>query len=120
MKEVKGSSVAQTAYGKKLDTPITYDFTYNAYESGEELVNAKDELTLDEQVKVRNTERLSTARQKALQKALDDAGIVRPTIENDDQLRLKNMLAVLMSSKKFDEATARQIAADTLGLAWAE
>lgn len=120
MKEIKGSSVAQTAYGKKLDTPITYDYIYNAYENGDELVAAKDELTIDEQVKFRNNERLSNARQKSLQAALDAAGIVKPTIENDDQLRLRDMFKVLMSSKRYDEATARELAATTLGLSWAE
>lgn len=111
-----GSSTANTAYGKKLDTGIEYDFSYAAYESTDELVAAKDELTLEDQLKVRNTERLNNARAKALQAALDAAGIVRPDIKNDEQLRLREMLKVLMSSGRFDEATAKGVAETTLGL----
>ena len=111
-----GSSTANTAYGKKLDAGIEYEFSYAAYESTDELVAAKDELTLEDQLKVRNTERLNNARAKALQAALDAAGIVRPDIKNDEQLRLREMLKVLMSSGRFDEATAKGVAETTLGL----
>jgi len=111
---------AETAYGKKLDTAIEYSYTFTAYQNGDELVAAKDELTLDEQVKVRNVERQSNARQKALAAALDAAGIVKPTIENDEQLRLRDMYKVLMSSKRYTEEQARELAATTLGLTWAE
>lgn len=111
---------AETAYGKKLESPIDYTYTFDVYADGAELQAAKDELTLDEQVKVRNTERQSNARQKALAAALDAAGIVKPTIENDEQLRLRDMFKVLMSSKRYTEEAARELAATTLGLTWAE
>jgi hypothetical protein len=120
MESKTGTSTANTAYGKALPAPIEYTFDYSVYESNDELVAAKDELTLDEQRKVRNTERLSNARQKALQAALDKAGIVRPDIKNDEQLRLREMVKVLMSSGRFDEATARGVAETTLGLKFAE
>ena len=120
METKTGTSTANTAYGKALATPITYEFSYNTYETNDELVAAKDELTLDEQRKVRNTERLNNARAKALQAALDKAGIVRPDIKTDEQLRLREMFKVLMSSGRFDEATARSVAASTLSLTWAE
>jgi hypothetical protein len=120
METKNGKSTANTAYGKSLPEAIEYTFEYNVYESNDELVAAKDELTLDEQRKVRNTERLNNARAKALQAALDKAGIVRPDIKTDEQLRLREMLKVLMSSGRFDEATAKGVAASTLGLTWAE
>jgi hypothetical protein len=120
MENKTGTSEAKTAYGKVLDTPIAYTYDYSIYANGAELVAAKDELTIDEQVKVRNSERQINARQKALKVALDAAGIVAPTLENDEQLRLREMFKVLMSSKRYDEATARTLAATTLGIEWTE
>lgn len=120
MQSKTGTSVAQTAYGKKLDSSISYDYTWTSYENIEEVKAANDLLTDDEIVKVRNTERQNNARQKALQAALDAAGIVKPTIENDEQLRLRDMFKVLMSSKRYTEDQARELAATTLGLSWAE
>jgi LPS O-antigen subunit length determinant protein (WzzB/FepE family) len=119
MENKTGKSEAKTAYGKTLDAPISYEYKWSTYANITELRDAKDELTDDEQVKVRNTERQNNARQKALQAALDAAGIVKPTIENDEQLRLRDMFKVLMSSKKYTEEAARELAASTLGLEWA-
>lgn len=120
MKTINDSSTTNTAYGNKLDTPIAYKFSYNAYETPNELTAANDQLTLDEQVKVRNDQRKSKARQAALTAALDAAGIVKPTIENDEQLRLREMFKVLMASKKYSEEQARALASTTLGIDWAE
>ena len=120
MENKTGKATANTAYGVKLDTPIVYDYKWTAYATIEELTAANDLLTADEQVKVRNTERQNNARQKALQAALDTAGIVKPTIENDEQLRLREMFKVLMASKRYTEEAARELASNTLGIAWAE
>lgn len=120
MENKTGKSIAETAYGKKLDAPISYEYSYSVYENGEQLSAAKDELTIAEQVKIRNTERLNNARQKALAAALDAAGIVKPTIENDEQLRLREMFKTLMSSKKYTEDAAKALAAQVLGIEWAE
>lgn len=127
MENKTGQSVATTAYGKKLDSPLTYDYAWTTYKNYDELVAAKDELTNDEQVKVRNTERQNNARQKALQAALDAAGIVKPTAENDPQIGLRDMFKTLQTAKipgtqerKYTDAQAREIAATTLGVDWAE
>lgn len=120
MENKTATSSAATAYGQKLDAPISYDYAWTTYADFAELAAAKDELTQDEQVKVRNTERQNNARQKALQAALDAAGIVKPTIENNEQLRLREMFKTLMSSKKYSEQAARDLAAQVLGIAWAE
>ena len=134
MENKNATANAATAYGKTLPSAIKYDYTWEAYQTTDELVAAKDELTLAEQVKIRNTERQQNARQKALQKAMDDAAkaftekngenvpnpFIKPTIENDEQLRLKDMYKVLMSSKKYSEEQARHIASQTLGITWAE
>ena len=120
MKEVTKSATTNTAYGKTLDTPITYDYTFSTYENFAEVQAANDTLTNDEQVKVRNNEKQSNARQKALTAALDAAGYVKPTIENDDQMKLREMYKILMATKKYDEQAARQLAATTVGVEWAE
>jgi hypothetical protein len=121
-----GQSVAEKAWGKKLDAPISYEYSYTTYESGEELVAAKDELTIDEQLKVRNSERQTNARQKALAVALDAAGIVKPTAENDSQIALRDMVKTLLTSKmpdgsrRYTEEKAREVASLNLGVEWAE
>ena len=117
MKSETFEAVAETAYGKKLDTPIPYSGSFDAYEAYSELVAAKDELKNDEQVKVRNAERKANARQKALQAALDAAGIVKPTAENDPQFRLKRMYDLYVANgSSHDEA--RNLASAALNIAW--
>jgi len=124
METKPGKSEAKTAYGKVLATPLTYEYKWTAYETDEELVAAKDELTLEEQRKTRNTERQNNARQKALQAALDAAGIVKPTAENDPQIGLRDMFKTLQTAKladgsrRYSDEEAKSIAATTLGVEW--
>jgi hypothetical protein len=113
-----GNATAKTAYGKVLDEAIPYQYQWDAYESIEEVRAANDLLTDAEVVKVRNTERQNNARQAKLTAELTARNINKPTLENDEQHRLKEMLKVLMSSKKYTEAEARELAATTLGLTW--
>ena len=120
MEKKTGSSVAKTAYGQKLANPIAYDYKWENFTGFAELEAAKQTLTEEEQVKVRNVEAQNNARAAALQVALDAAGIVKPTLDNDEQLRLREMFKVLMSSKKYTDDEARELAATTLGLSWAE
>lgn len=116
----ENTSVAKTAYGKVLEVPIEYSYKWKDYGEYNDVRQANDLLSDDEQVKVRNAERQAAARQASLTKALNDAGIEKPNLENDDQLRLREMFKVLMSSKKYTEERAREIAADQLGLTWAD
>jgi hypothetical protein len=111
-------STATTAYGKTLETPIPYSFNWTEYADGASLAAAGDGLSIEEQVKVRNVERKSKARQAALTAALDAAGIVKPDIKNDEQLRLKEFVKVLMSSGKYTDEQARALASSTLGVEW--
>lgn len=113
------SGVMENAYGKPLAAPIAFEGEYTAYASFQEVVDAKDELKPEEVVKVRNEQRKAAARQKAMQAALDAAGIVKPTLENDEQLRLKKMFDVLVANGT-PEATARTQAETILNLKWAE
>lgn len=120
MKEFSKNTSTQRAYNRNLDTKVPFSFKWKIYESEDELVAAGAQLTLKQQLKVVNAAAKQTARQASLTAALDAAGIVRPTIENDDQLRLKNMYTVLMSSKRYSEDEARELASNTLGIEWAD
>jgi hypothetical protein len=140
MIDKSGSSVASTAFGNKIDPPLPYDYKWSIYADGAELVAAKDELTIDEQVKVRNTERQNNARQKALATALDNAakawteanpngGInpyVKRTAENDPQVGLRDMFKTLQTAKlpdgsrRYTDEQAKAAASQMLGVEWAE
>ena len=120
MENKTANATAATAYGKALPQPIKYEYTWEVYQNIDEVKAKGDMLSDDEVIKVRNTERQQNARQKALQAALDAAGVVKPTIENDEQLRLRDMVKVLLSSKRYTEEQARQLASQTLGIQWAE
>lgn len=120
MENKTGTATAKTAYGKTLDSAITYDYKYSVYADIAEVKAANDLLTDDEIVKVRNTERQANARQKALTAALDAAGIVKPTLENSEQLQLQTVFKALMASKRYTEEAARALASQTIGVEWAE
>jgi hypothetical protein len=107
-----------TAYGKKLDNPVPYSYAWEEYANPAEMLAAGDGLSAEEQVKVRNVERKSKARQSALTAALEAAGISKPDIKTDEQLRLKEFVKVLMSSGKYTEDAARALASSTLGVEW--
>jgi len=119
MKTEKFDGVIENAYGKKLDSPIKYEGEYQGFESYEEAQKANELPTNTEIVDFLNTRRKANARQKSMQAALDAAGIVKPTLENDPQLQLKSIYNALVAAKKTHEE-ARQIASATLGVAWAD
>jgi hypothetical protein len=120
------ASVAETAYGEKLAQPIAYEYSWEVYENPEELKAANDQLTLAEQVKVRAAEAQANARQKALTAALEAAGIVKPTAENNEQVRLRDTYKMLMTAKladgspKYTPEQAREVASTVIGADWAE
>ena len=119
MKKVEESSAAENAYGKKLDTPVKYSFSFDAYETIEEIKTANDMPKDSEIVSFRNNQRKANARQQSLQAALDAAGIVRPTLENDEQLRLRKMYDIFVANGSSHEE-ARASASAALNLQWAE
>ena len=117
MKTELFESVAEVAHGKKLVKPIPYSGAFEVYDSYAEVVSANDLLSEKEVVDTRNRERRASARAKALQAALDAAGIVKPTLENDEQLRLKKMYEIFVASKKSHDE-ARALASAALGITW--
>jgi hypothetical protein len=120
MKEFTKNTSTQRAYNKDLPNKVPFTFSWKIYENEAEMLAAGAQMTPKQQLKAINAAAKQTARQASLTAALDAAGIVRPTIENDDQLRLKNMYTVLMSSKRYSEDEARELASNTLGIEWAE
>jgi hypothetical protein len=117
--ETKTGSFA-SARGQNFSPAVEFPFTVNLYETVEELTAAKDELTLEEQVKIRNAERITRARQAAQNAKLDEMGVEKQDINNNEQIRLREFTRVLLSSKKYTEEQARELAASTLGIDWAE
>lgn len=115
---------AKTAFNKVLPSPVPYEYSWEEYESDAELVTAKDEMTLEEQRKARNTDKQANARTKALNLALTAAGIVKPTAENDEQIRLADLFKTLMTAKSKDGQPlytvekARELASSMVGVEW--
>ena len=120
MKQNSETTKCESARNQKFDPPIDYSFDWTTYVDGPELVAAKDELNVEEQVKVRNAERKAKARAAALNAKLDALGIVKPTIENDEQMRLREMFKILKASGKHTDESARQVASTMLGIEWVE
>jgi len=118
MKTEQFTGTMENAYSKPLQTPIDFAGEYEAFEKYAEI--PANELPKEQEiVDFLNNKRKANARQKAMQIALDAAGIVRPTLENDEQLRLKKMYDIFIANKQTHEE-ARALAASSLGLVWAD
>jgi len=115
----KFSGVIENFYSKPLVPKLAYEAEYVKFLTEDEVRAAGEWPKNSEIVDGVNARRKATARQKAMQAAVDDAGIVRPTLENDDQLKLKGMVKILVAAGK-SEAEARDIASTTLGIAWTD
>lgn len=118
--------VIENAYGRPL--------TQNRFKDGNEAVKAikysaeyekvadydsiptKEMPDKEDILALVNNARKANARQKAMQKALDDAGVIKPTLEDDTELQIASIVKSLVASKKYDEAGARVVAKQMLGL----
>ncbi len=100
MKTEKLTGTIESAYGKKLDKPVNYEGTFEAYENVGEVRSANDMPSDDEVVSFRNTQKRNNTRQRLMQEALDKAGIVKPTLENSEELRYKNIYDALIAAGK--------------------
>jgi hypothetical protein len=109
-----------SARGQEFKPVLEFPVEFTLYEKTEELVAANDQLTLAQQMKVRNAERITRARQAAQNALLDSMGIEKQDINNNAQIRLREFYRVLMSSGHYDEEGAREFAAASLKTAWAE
>lgn len=118
MERKTATATVTQAYGKTLDKPITFEYGWDAYSNYAEVEAANDNLTNDEVVKVRNEQRKIASRQKTQTEQLTANGIVKPTLENDPQFRLRQMFNTIMANKTHSEEAARKAASDLLGIAW--
>ncbi len=86
MKAEPFSGTVENAYGEKLATPVKFTGTFQAYETAQEVKDAKDELSDEEIVTARNAQRKANARQKAMTEALEAAGISKPDPNSAEQI----------------------------------
>lgn len=108
--------------------PAAIDFAgdYEEFAEGDiEAVTAAKELPTDKElVEFVNAKRRANARQKAMLKALDDLGAIKPTLKNDDTLKLKQALATLMAQTlpngepRYTEEVAKAKVSEFLGIDW--
>lgn len=98
MKTETFESQAESGRGQKFDTPLKYSGDYTIYESVDELRKANDWPSDEDILEYRNTQRKLAARNKALNAALDAAGVIKPSIENSENLRLAGMVKILVAS----------------------
>jgi hypothetical protein len=117
MKREKFSGTIEQAYGKPLATAISYEAEYDLFENISEVRSANEYPSDSDVVKFLNAQKKANARQKATVAALDAAGIVKPTLENDSQFRLREMVKILVAAGK-SEDEARTLASATLGIEW--
>jgi hypothetical protein len=119
MKNETFTGTIENFYGKPVSPALTYEATVEKFETIDE-VKSKNEYPSDSEiVDFINAKRKANARQKAMQVAADGAGLVKPTLENDGQLRLKSMYKILIASGK-SESEARELASTVVGETWAE
>lgn len=106
LNEKTGKAVASRAHGKALSSftkadgspvasEIEYAYSWTEYADVESMQEAKEELTLAQQLKAVNAARKTTARQAANTLAVTAAGVIKPTAENDSQIRLKSVFVGL-------------------------
>jgi len=117
MKTEKFKGKIENAYGKPLAVALPYEAEFDSFESIAE-VNAANAYPKDADiVDFLNAKAKANARQKGMQVALDAAGIIKPTLENDGQLRLRSMLKILVAAGKTEDE-AKALASATLGIEW--
>jgi hypothetical protein len=114
MKKVTFDGTMENAYGKQLPTPIPFNGSYDAFENYEEVKSANELPSNDEVLAFVNNKKKANARQKAMQAALEAAGIEKPTLENDKDLQWKTMYKSLIASGKYTEEKARELTSDML------
>lgn len=115
MKNVTSTGTIETAYGTKLDTPIPYEFSYEAFESFEEAARANELLSNKEHLNAINNGRKAASRSAKVASLLEEKGIKKPTLENNPDLQLKTLVSVLVAAGRSEE-DATQVAKMTLGI----
>lgn len=106
MKTETFEATATSGRGQNFASPLSYSGEYQVYDNPEEIREKNDWPSDDDILQYVNTQRKLAARNKALNAALDAAGIAKQTIENSENLRLSGMVKILVASGMGqDEAT---------------
>lgn len=96
------------AYGKVLPTPVTFEGSFDAFETYNEVVTAKEEPSNEDVVNIVNAKRKASARAAATVAALEAAGIAKPDPNSPDVIKA-SMVKSLMKLHNISEAVATQI-----------
>jgi hypothetical protein len=120
------TATAYTAHGKKLDTPVTFTYTWSVYGNIEDVKSA-DKMPNEKAIaKMVTAAAKGSARSAGQSEAFEALGIVKPTAADDPQIGLKDMAKTLRQLKnadgtpKFTEAQVRERAALAVGVDWAD
>ena len=108
------------AHGKKLPKKLKYNTTYEKLENYSEVVAAGEIPSEKDIVKFVNRDRKAAARTAIITATLAANGIVKPTLESDEQFRLETVTAAFMADGKTSRAEAKVKASEALGIAWAD
>lgn len=92
-----------SARGQTFSPAVEFTFDVALFENVEEFKAKGKPLTDAEQMKYRNAEEVTRCRQAAQNAKLDEMGIEKQDINNNDQIRLRDMVRNLMSSPKYKE-----------------
>lgn len=114
MKQLTFSGTVSSAWGTPIKPSISFNGSYQAYETYEEIVAANDLPSHDEVLKLRNDERKQNQRQQAMIAALEAAGYKKPTLE-DEATRIKEMAKIFVAAGSSPEV-AEQKARAALGI----
>lgn len=115
MKTETYSGSIENAYGKPLASTVKFSGSFEAFENYSELVAQNELPSHQEIVDFVNNKRKANARQKSMADALTTAGIEKPTLENDADLRFKTLVKTIVASGKSQEV-AEQTARTILGM----
>jgi hypothetical protein len=102
----------ENAYGNPLPKPINYNGEFEELQKGDALPE-KEAPDAEELLAYVNNKRKANARQKAMQSALDAAGITKPTLDQPE-VQFKQMVKILTTAGRTEEQ-ARQMANANLG-----
>lgn len=114
MKQETFDGTISSAWGTPVKPALSFQGTFQAYESAEEIRKANDWPSDDEVLKMRNTERKANARQQAMVAALETAGYKKPTLE-DESVRVREMVKIFVAAGN-NEEVALQKAKAALGI----
>ena len=108
--------VIENYFGKPLPTPLKYNGEFEELQTGDAIPD-KEKPSEDDLLSYVNNKRKATARQKAMQAALDAAGIEKPEVGKDMEFTFREMVNILVKTGKTEEV-AKQMANANLGTSY--